>query len=164
MYTVFVSIIESAIRKCVPKKKVFIRNDKSKITVHQKWVNQETKRLHQQIEQVSDIESFSNKSLYCKSLEKLISNRENYQKSVFESLQTDKEKWNFISEVRISKKTKTNIRTLKNSFGDILTEQKRIANLLNYHFSKLGNFFGEKGKNYLLQTFLLHRHHSSFNP
>ena len=30
---VFVSNIEGAIRKCVPKKKVFNRNDKKKVTV-----------------------------------------------------------------------------------------------------------------------------------
>ena len=35
---------------------------------------------------------------------------------------------------------------MKNIFGDIITDQKRIANLLNYRFSKLGDFFGEKGK------------------
>ena len=113
MYPVFVSIIESAIRKCVPKKKNYIRNDKSKKTFHQKRVKQETKRVHVRIEKDSDLESSSYKSLYSKCFEKLNSNRENYQKSVFESLQTDGEKRKFISKVRNSKKTKTNIRTLK---------------------------------------------------
>ena len=164
MYTVFVNTIESAIRKCVPKKNVFIRSDKSKLTVHQKWVNQETKRLHDQIEKDSDIESFSYKSLYSKFLEKLYSNRKNYQKSVFESLQTDRETLNFTSEGRISKKTKTNIRTLKNSFGDIITDQKRIANLLNYQFSKLGDFFGEKGKGLPTPNFSLASTSFKFQP
>ena len=164
MYDVFVSVIESANRKCVPKKKIFTRNDKSKITVRRKWVNQETKRLHDQIEKDSDIECFSHKSLYSKFLEKLNSNRENYQKSFFESLQTVRENWNFISEVRNSKKTKTNIRTLKNSFGDIITDQKRIANLLNYHFSKLGDFFGKKGKGQPTPNFSLASKSFKFQP
>ena len=38
---------------------------------------------------------------------------------------------------------KTEIFSLKNSFGDIVTDQKRIANLLNYRFSKLGEYFGQ---------------------
>ena len=67
----------------------------------------------------SDIESSSYKSLYSKFLEKLNSNRENYQKSVFGSLQTDREKWNCISQVRNSKKYKTNIKTFKKQFWEI---------------------------------------------
>ena len=57
------------------EEKIYIRNDKSKLTVHQKWVKQETKRLHDRIEKNSDIESSSYKSLYSKILEKLNSNR-----------------------------------------------------------------------------------------
>ena len=38
---------------------------------------------------------------------------------------------------------KTEIFSLKNSFGDIVTDQKRIANLLNYRFSNLGEYFGQ---------------------
>ena len=32
---------------------------------------------------------------------------------------------------------------MKNSFGETVTDQKRIANLLNYRFSKLGEYFGQ---------------------
>ena len=35
--------------------------------------------------------------------------------------------------------------SLKNSFGDIITDQK-IVNLLNYRFSKLGDYIGSKQK------------------
>ena len=97
-------------------------------------------------------------------MEELNSNRENYQKSVFGSLQTDRDKWNFISEVRNSKKTKTNIRTLKNSFGDIITDQKRIANLLNQHFSKLSDFFGDRGKGLPTPNFSLASTSFKFQP
>ena len=38
---------------------------------------------------------------------------------------------------------KTEIFSLKNSFGQIVTDQKRIANLLNYWSSKLGEYFGQ---------------------
>ena len=39
MFTAFKNIIETALKKSVPKKKVFTRNDKSDITIPQKWKN-----------------------------------------------------------------------------------------------------------------------------
>ena len=47
MSTVFVNIIETALRKSVPKK-VFIRNDKSDITIQQKWKNK-TRKLYREM-------------------------------------------------------------------------------------------------------------------
>ena len=44
-FTVFTSIIESAIKKFIRKKVVFIRNDKSELTIHENWVKNETKKL-----------------------------------------------------------------------------------------------------------------------
>ena len=35
MYTVFTNIIEKALRRCAPKKTVFIRNDKNELTIEQ---------------------------------------------------------------------------------------------------------------------------------
>ena len=128
-YTLFLLAILKLQFEIVFRRKKF----SSEMIRAKKTGHQETKRFHDQIEKDSDLESFSYKSLHSNFLVKLNSNRESYQKSVFESLQTDREKWNFFE-------------TLKNSFGDIITDQKRIANLLNYHCSKLGDFFGEKGK------------------
>ena len=49
MYTCFTSTIENAIRKWVPKKKVFIRNDKSILTIYEKWVTAKTKAAYGKI-------------------------------------------------------------------------------------------------------------------
>ena len=38
---------------------------------------------------------------------------------------------------------KTKIFSLKNSFGDIFTDQQRIAILLNYRFSRFGGYLGQ---------------------
>ena len=53
------------------------------------------------------------------------------------SLDTKRDKWNFINEARNAEITKTDIPSLKNSFSNAITDQKRIADLLNYHFSKM---------------------------
>ena len=57
----------------------------------------------------------------------------------FKNLKTEKDKWNFINEARNAKKT-TSIPSLKNCFGDLITDELQIANLLNYRFYKLGGF------------------------
>ena len=71
-------------------------------------------------------------------------NRFQDQIKVFDNLESDKDKWNFINEARNCKKTKTEINNLRNSFGDLVTDQTKIANLLNYRCSKLGDYLGKQ--------------------
>ena len=68
----------------------------------------------------------------------------NKQIKIFQNLTSEKDKWNFINEARNAHRTKTHISSLRNSFGDLITDPKRIANLLNYRFSKLGDYAGKK--------------------
>ena len=78
-----------------------------------------------------------------KFVENLNSDRNDYKTKHFADLSMDRERWNFINEARNSLETKTNISSLKNVFGDIESNQKKIANLLNYRFSKLGDYLGQ---------------------
>ena len=78
------------------------------------------------------------------SLKKINENRFAHNFNTFKNLKTEREKWNFINEARNSKKSKTKISSLKNVFGDIYTDQNKIVNLLNYRFSKLGDYLGSK--------------------
>ena len=80
--------------------------------------------------------------------EKLNENRLSHKTNIFKQLQSDRQKWNFINEARNSRRCKTEIVSLKNSFGDIITDQKKIVNLLNYRFSKLGDYIGSKQKTF----------------
>ena len=56
-------------------------------------------------------------------------NRWQDQIKVFNNLESDKDKWTFINEARNCKKTKTEINSF--SFGDLVTDQTKIADLLN---------------------------------
>ena len=58
-------------------------------------------------------------------------------------LKFELDQWNFINKARNSKRIKTKFVSLKNSSGDTVIDQKRIANLLNYRFSKIGEYFGQ---------------------
>ena len=49
MFTIFTQILEDAIKQSVPKK-VFIRDDKSSLTIHENWVSQETKKLYRKLD------------------------------------------------------------------------------------------------------------------
>ena len=62
-------------------------------------------------------------------LEQLNHDRKDHLQLTFSKLQTGREKWNFINEVRNTKPTKTEIDTLRNSFCDIMEDQKQNANL-----------------------------------
>ena len=92
-----------------------------------KWLKQKTKLLHNRIENYSEIEISSDKSSYSKLLVKLNVDLDCSHKTVFVPLETNRETWIFISEVRNSKKTKPNIKILKNTSRDTTTDQNRIA-------------------------------------
>ena len=49
MFTVFNNISENALKKCIHRKKVFIRNDKNSLTIFQRWVDTKTRKLNRLI-------------------------------------------------------------------------------------------------------------------
>ena len=69
--------------------------------------------------------------------------RDENKPKYFLQLTSEREKWNLINEAPNSLRTKTVIPSIKNVFGDYVTDQKIVANLLNYRFSKLGDFIGQ---------------------
>ena len=125
------------------KKKVFIRNDKSDLVIRQKWIKNETKRLYNGITSNMKPNNKVYTTLKSQFLDNIQDDQVNYQTNWFKTLTTEKGKWNFINEVRNEKRTKTEIRSLRNCFDDIVTDEKKVANLLNYRFSKLGDYLGE---------------------
>ena len=149
MYTSFVRIIEKALNHNIRKKKVFIRNDKSSLLIHEKWVDAATKKIYDQIDPDINPNNENYQLNQNKLLESLNSDEMNKQIEFFRNLTSEKDKWNFINEVRNSLRTKTHISSHRNSFGDLITDPKRIANLLNYRFSKLGDYAGKK---FLIKT------------
>ena len=82
---------------------------------------------------------------FCKKLNR---NRLSHKTNIFKQLQSGRRKWNLINEARNSKRCKTEIVSLKNSFGDIIADQKKIVNLLNYRFSMLGDYIRSKHKTF----------------
>ena len=63
-------------------------------------------------------------------------------KDLFRQLSTDKGRWKFINEHRNSARPSVSIDSLRNSFGDVVTDPMQIDELLNYKFSKLCKYLG----------------------
>ena len=57
-------------------------------------------------------------------------------------LSTDKDRWKLINEQRNSARPSVSIDSIRNSFADVLTGPMQIAELLNYEFSKFGEYLG----------------------
>ena len=63
---------------------------------------------------------------------------------LIEAAATNTQNWQLINEIRNQRKTKTDNKGLRNVFGDYITEIIKMANLLNFRFSKLGQYKGPK--------------------
>ena len=101
------------------------------------YVSQETKKLYRKLDRSMHPTDQTYLSLKRVFLENLEANRLEDQIATFNNLTTEKDKWKFINESRNARRRKTEITSLKNCFGDHVTDQKKIANLLNFRFSKL---------------------------
>ena len=89
--TAFVNIIETALKKSVPKTKVFIRNDKSDITIHQKWKNK-TRKLYREMNIRMKPTDDGYEVLQRNYLEQLNHDRIDHSQQTFSKLQTERNK------------------------------------------------------------------------
>ena len=131
-------------RKCVQKRKVFMRNDKNEQWLHKKWITAQTMKLYDKMRLNMDPDDVNYQKVHIQFLDNFEENRFQDQLKFFNNLESDKDEWNFMKKARNCKKTKTEINSLRNSFGDLVTDQTKIANLLSYRFSKLGDYLGKQ--------------------
>ena len=117
----FQRIIERALALHAPIKTCYIRTDKPKLLLQEKWLCEETKR---QFSRISDDETKND----------LIRQKELQLLSSFKELNSEKARWKFIQDLRNKEKTQARIQSLLNSFGDKITKPMEIANLLNSDF------------------------------
>ena len=143
MYTIFCDIIEKALDKCTHRKTVFVRNDKNILTMHNKWIKTQTRNIYRKVNPNSNPNEVAYKTLKHDFIDNLSANEMEHKIKCFNGLTSEKDKWKFINEARNANRTATTISSLKNCFGDLVTDDLKIANLLNYRFSKLGNYLGD---------------------
>ena len=106
MFYVFNDILKKAMRKCVFKKKIFIRNDKNLLTIQKSWVDKESIEIYNKMKQFMHPDDISYKKIQQNFVEKINENRSAHNFNTFKNLKTEREKWNFINEARNTKKAK----------------------------------------------------------
>ena len=145
MFSRFESLIANVIRLHAPIRKIFIRNNKPNFSLADKFVTNATKCLNKKRNEFLLSENFDN-FLKLKDLtsKEYLKDYERFQTQLIESANSSRKQWNLINEVRNISRTGTKILSLKNCFEDVITDSKKIANLLNYKFSKLGEFLLNK--------------------
>ena len=89
------------------------------------WIENETKKMIAKLKEFMHPDDFSYKLIQQNFCEKLNENRLSHKTNISKQLQSDRQKRNFINEARSSRRCKTEVVALKNSFGDI-TDQKRL--------------------------------------
>ena len=145
MFSRFESLIANVIRLHAPIRKIFIRNRKPNFSLADKFVSNTTKSLNKKRYEFLVSENFDN-FLKLKDLtsKEYLKDYERFQKQLIESANSSRKQWNLINEVRNKSRTGTKILPLKNCFENLITDSKKLANLLNYKFSKLGEYLLNK--------------------
>lgn len=100
--------------------------------------NSEKSALLNSFKRSNDILTFQMYKTTRNKLNKILKkNYREFNKTHFDKLDKPKDKWNFINNIRQSGRTIRQIECMRNSFGQLITEPKKIANFLNYKFSVL---------------------------
>ena len=74
---------------------------------------------------------------------------EKQSQQIFSSLNTQKPKWKYINEFIKDNEVKTE--ALRNSFGTKITDPKQMADLMNYKFATMGQFYPEYQKDEIIK-------------
>ena len=125
----FQRIIERALALHAQIKACYVKKEKPKFLPGEKWLCEKTKR---QFSGISDDETKN---------DLFRQNRKQFLSSCLE-LKSEKARRKFIRDLRNKEKTQTRIQSLLNSFDNKITKPMEFANLLNYRFSTLEDFFG----------------------
>ena len=136
MFTTPSIIIERALKKCAPVKTFFIRNAEGDISNQQKRVTQKTPKVKRQMNSRMSPKGMKYQNLLNYVFGKIRANFSDSQNSSYKNTSKGKDKWNFLSEARQTRQAKSMISFSEKSLGEIITDQKRKADLLIYIISK----------------------------
>lgn len=149
MFNSFEYNFENVLNLHAPTKNIFVRNNKV-IKKNKPWITDEIKtlscekkKLLKEYKLLNTPASYNNYKQTRNKLNILLKKSyKDYNTQLFDSIRGEKKKWKFMNNIRQSKAPGTEIKLLKNCFGDKITDNKKMSNYLNYMFSILGNYTG----------------------
>ena len=152
MFSTMIYLISRALQQHAPIEKKFVRNFKPKNVLKTEWFDSECQQLL--IKKQNSLRSYRSQStsdnwskyqFLRNQMSRLIRSKQlEHSKNCFSLLSTIQQKWKYINQVRGTCSGNNRITVLRNSFSEMITQDKKIANHLNYIFSNLGEFFGAK--------------------
>ena len=95
MFTIFSTVLEHALKKRATRETVFIRNDKSDIIFHQKWMTEETRNFYQQTNSRMSPKDIKCQKLQNDFVERFSASFLDNQTLSFNILSKDMDKWIF---------------------------------------------------------------------
>ena len=152
MFSTMIYLISCALQQHAPIEKKFVRNFKPKNVLKTEWFDSECQQLLtkkqnslRSYRSQSTSDNWSKYQFLRNQMSKLIRSKQfDHSKNCFSLLSTIQQKWKYINQVRGTCSGNHRITVLRNSFSEMITQDKKIANHLNYIFSNLGEFFGAK--------------------
>ena len=133
MVEVFDYLLAQVLNHHAPLKKCYIRNNENSFQLADKWLTRKTKSLKNSRDKFLNNENY--KALFKLKQDVLKSETNDFNKfyaDFIEAAATDRQKWQLINEIRNQRKTQTDIKCLRNVFGDYITEIIKMANLQTF--------------------------------
>ena len=163
----FEDIFSHCLQKHAPLELRFKKQTKLSIPLPAKSAEYENLRKDKEIKRKTFIDNKCEQTFL--SYKRARNTCNNYLKSLrikssqehFSILDTPSKRWKFINSLRNSFNVEASIGILKNALGDLVTEPKKIVNLLNYRFTTLGDYKGESNELYYAN--IASENHSIFN-
>ena len=143
MVEVFDYLLAQVLSHHAPLKKCFMRNKKNSFQLADKWLTRKTKILEISRDKFLSDENY--KTFFKLKQNVLKSETNDFNKIYADPINAagkDRQKWRLINEIWNQRKTQTDIKCLRNVFGDYITENIKMANLLNFRFSHFGQYRG----------------------
>ena len=152
MFSAMIYLISSALQQHAPIEKKFVCNFKPKNVLKAEWFDSECRQLLNKKQNSlksyrsqSTSDSWSKYQFLRNQMSQLIRSKQlDHSKNCFSLLSTIQQKWKYINQLRGTCSGNNRITVLRNSFSEMITQDEKIANHLNYIFSNLGEFFGAK--------------------
>lgn len=150
MFMAFEDTFNKVLNKHAPLKQKFIRNsyninkDKSWITEECKAMSTDKKNLLDEYHILKTDDSYAKYKQCRNKLNSMLNQtHKTFNAKLFEAISDEPKRWKFINNIRQSNNSNTAIKVLRNCFGDKVSDPKKLANYLNYMFTKLGDFTGK---------------------
>ena len=149
MFSTMIYLIFSALQQHAPVEKKFVRNFKPKNVLKREWFDSECQQLlNKKLNSLKSYRSQSTSDNWSKyqflrnQMSQLIRSKQlDHSKNCFSLLSTIQQKWKYINQVRGTCSGNNRITVLRNSFSEMITQDKKNCQSFKLYFFELTRIF-----------------------